>query len=61
MPAVRKAYKKKYKVDLVEEIKEFSYPTTKCLMELAAKVPPSKKVGGCYFKSTVAAVKLALQ
>lgn len=43
MPAIRKTYKKKYHIDLVEDIKNFSYPTTKCLMELAAKVPPVKK------------------
>ena len=43
MPTIRKAYKKKYKTELNEDLEERSrHPTVRCLVELILKVPPSQ-------------------
>lgn len=50
MPAVRKAYKQKYGIDITEEIKSKPHPTQKCLVELASKVPTNAKKVNKYHK-----------
>lgn len=42
MPAVRKAYKKKFDAELVDDIKhKCQHTTTKVLVEIANKTPPN--------------------
>ena len=46
MPTIRKAYKKKYKTELHDDLEERSrHPTVRCLVELILKTPPSQAKG----------------
>ncbi|XP_041352295.1 annexin A6-like isoform X2 [Gigantopelta aegis] len=47
MPAVRKAYRKKYDADLIDDIKDRCvHPTSKVLIELVQKTPPAPQQKG---------------
>ncbi|WAR20423.1 ANX13-like protein [Mya arenaria] len=56
MPEIRKAYKTKFGIDIVEVLKSKPHPTQKCLVELACKGSAPKKTDGkkTYLKETAA-------